>query len=222
MRLILICLAAVLLSGCGYIAGKRVDFGSDFSNSNNPKIQELAGKTFYISNDDDYERLIQLKIDLRELSNSPTPTKFLQHDCELYILQITDQYDSGITGFIFPGKIKSPFGGEDKKIPSNSSSKEVETKKDTNKWEYTPTPKPKKNWWEYIPTVVYVFLFIGITKLFFKSNPVNETTTQAENVTPEQSNIGEQLKWSFIFLIGAFIVGIILVFIIKFFFPHYY
>jgi len=107
MRFVLICLAAVLLSGCGYIAGKRVDFGSDFNNSNNPKIQELAGKTFYISNDDDYERLIQLKRDLRELSNSQTPTRFLQASCVRDILQITDQYESGILGFIFTGKFPS-------------------------------------------------------------------------------------------------------------------
>ena len=104
MRFVLICLAAVLLSGCGYIAGKRVDFGSDFNNSNNPKIQELAGKTFYISNDDDYERLIQLKRDLRELSNSQTPTRFLQASCVRDILQITNQYDSGYLGFFFLGK----------------------------------------------------------------------------------------------------------------------
>ena len=105
MRFILICLAAVLLSGCGFIAGKRIDFGSDFNNSNDPKIQELAGKTFYITNEDDYERLIQLKRDLRELSNSPTPTRYLQAGCARDILQITNQYDSGIYGFIFTGKV---------------------------------------------------------------------------------------------------------------------
>jgi len=210
MRFVLICLAAVLLSGCGYIAGKRVDFGSDFNNSNNPKIQELAGKTFYISNDDDYERLIQLKRELRELSNSQTPTRFLQASCERYILQITDQYDSGILGFIFTGKIKSPFGGDDKKKFQNDSSKEVETKKDTNNWEYTPTPKPKKNWWEYIPHYVYAILLFGVIKLFIKSDPVNETTTQAENVTPEQPT-----DWKALGMI--FIIGLIIVLLIIFF-----
>ena len=107
MRFVLICLAAVLLSGCGYIAGKRVDFASDYSKYPNRDIQALAGKTFYISNNDDYERLILLKKDLRELYNSPTPTRFLQASCVRDILQITDQYESGILGFIFTGKVPS-------------------------------------------------------------------------------------------------------------------
>ena len=108
MRFVLICLAAVLLSGCGYIAGKRVDFGSDFSKyPYDLEISQLAGKTFYISNYEDYERLIQLKKDLRELYNSPTPTKSLQAGCAKDILQITNQYDSGILGFLFTGKINS-------------------------------------------------------------------------------------------------------------------
>jgi len=102
MRFVLICLAAVLLSGCGYIAGKRVDFGSDFSKyPYDLNIHELAGETFYISNYEDYERLIQLKKDLRELYNSPTPTKSLQAGCAKDILQITDQYDSGYLGFFY-------------------------------------------------------------------------------------------------------------------------
>jgi len=105
MRIVLICLAAVLLSGCGYIAGKRVDFGSDFSKyPYDLKISELAGETFYISNYEDYERLIQLKKDLRELYNSPTPTKSLQAGCAKDILQITNQYDSGYLGFFYWGK----------------------------------------------------------------------------------------------------------------------
>ena len=104
MRLILICLAAVLLSGCGYIAGKRIDFSSDYSKYPDSNISKLAGKTFYISNNDDYERLILLKKDLRELYNSPTPTRFLQASCVRDILQITNQYDSGYLGFFFLGK----------------------------------------------------------------------------------------------------------------------
>jgi len=111
MRLILICLAAVLLSGCGYIAGKRVDFGSDFSRyPYDLEISQLAGKTFYISNYEDYERLIQLKKDLRELYNSPTPTKSLQAGCAKDILQITDQYESGYLGFFYWGKVSKLMG----------------------------------------------------------------------------------------------------------------
>jgi len=105
MRFVLICLAAVLLSGCGYIAGKRVDFASDFSKYPDRDINALAGKTFYISNFEDYERLIQLKKDLRQLSNSPTPTRFLQEDCVRDILQITRKYDSGILGILYWGKV---------------------------------------------------------------------------------------------------------------------
>jgi hypothetical protein len=106
MRFVLICLAAVLLSGCGYIAGKRVDFGSDFSKyPYDLEIRHLAGETFYISNYEDYERLIQLKKDLRELYNSPTPTKSLQAGCAKDILQITDQYHSGYLGFFYWGNI---------------------------------------------------------------------------------------------------------------------
>jgi hypothetical protein len=101
MRFILICLAAVLLSGCGYIAGKRIDIGSDFDNSDNKRIQKLAGTTFYIKNNDDYERLIQLKNDLRKYSHSQTPTELLEQKCEREILKITNQYDSGIFGFLY-------------------------------------------------------------------------------------------------------------------------
>jgi hypothetical protein len=111
MRFVLICLAAVLLSGCGYIAGKRVDFGSDFSKyPYDLEISQLAGETFYISNYEDYERLIQLKKDLRELYNSPTPTKSLQASCAKDILQITNQYDSGYLGFFYWGKVSKTKG----------------------------------------------------------------------------------------------------------------
>ncbi|MEI7942854.1 MAG: hypothetical protein WCH76_06780, partial [Candidatus Riflemargulisbacteria bacterium] len=111
MRFVLICLAAVLLSGCGYVAGKRVDFASDFSNYPDSNISKLAGKTFYISNNEDYERLILLKKDLRELSNSPTPTRFLQASCVRDISQITNQYDSGILGILYWGKVSKDNDG---------------------------------------------------------------------------------------------------------------
>jgi len=110
MRFVLICLAAVLLCGCGYIAGKRVDFGSDYSKYPDSHIQALAGKTFYISNNEDYERLILLKKELRELSNSPTPTKSLQADCVRDILQITNGYDSGYLGFFYWGNVSEFMG----------------------------------------------------------------------------------------------------------------
>jgi len=94
MRLILICLAAVLLSGCGYIAGNKVEFESDLNKSNNPNIQKLAGKTFFITDENDYQRLVQLKTELRMLSYEITPNRFQVEDHELKILQITDQYYS--------------------------------------------------------------------------------------------------------------------------------
>jgi hypothetical protein len=110
MRLILICLAAVLLSGCGYIAGKRVDFGSEFKNCYSVNIQALSGKTFYITNTEDYERLIELKKEYRELSKLSTgyigepylgETSAKNALCVINILKITHQYDSGVYGFLF-------------------------------------------------------------------------------------------------------------------------
>lgn len=97
MRFILICLAAVLLSGCDYKAGNKVNFESDLSYSSNVKIRELAGKTFYITNENDYQRLVQLKTELRMLSYKLPPNRFEMEDRELKILQITDEYHSAKT-----------------------------------------------------------------------------------------------------------------------------
>ena len=210
MRFILICLAAVLLSGCGYIAGKRVDFGSDFNNSNNPKIQELAGKTFYISNDDDYERLIQLKRELRELSNSQTPTRFLQASCERYILQITDQYDSGILGFIFTGKIKSPFG-DDKKSSESEAPKVVETKKELPRYSTSSSSSNTQRWWQ---PALWKALFMALVFSFiaYARNrwPESEVLNPPEHTTPEQPT-----RWKALGMI--FIAGLIIVILIIFF-----
>jgi hypothetical protein len=104
MRFVLICLAAVLLSGCGYIAGNKVEFESDLSHSRQVKIRELAGKTFYIKNENDYQRLVQLKKELNELkvfSYKLTPSRVEEtleseikiEECEWKILAITDNYD---------------------------------------------------------------------------------------------------------------------------------
>jgi len=96
-------LAVVLmLSGCGPIMGKKVDFGSDYANLDPPEMQRLAGKTFYITNDDDYANLGALKARLRQLHSSPTATLFLQRDAMYGIHQITSRYNDGLLGFFYP------------------------------------------------------------------------------------------------------------------------
>ncbi len=213
MRFILICLAAVLLSGCGYIAGKRIDFGSDFNNSNDPKIQQLAGKTFYITNEDDYERLIHLKKEIRELSNSPTPTRFLQEDCARNILQVTDQYDSGICGFIFTGRIKSPFGDEDKKSPESEVTKVVETKKETPRYNTSYSSTNTRTWWQ---PVVWKALFMTLA-LGFIAYAKNRWPKSKFWNPPEQKT-----GWKTLGIISLIVVIVIIIFICLLkYFPGY-
>lgn len=94
--------ATFALAGCGPIMGKKVDFGSDYANLDAPEMQRLAGKTFYITNDDDYANLVALKARLRELHQSPTPTLFLQREAMYGIHQITSHYNEGFKGFLYP------------------------------------------------------------------------------------------------------------------------
>jgi hypothetical protein len=144
MRHISLFLVTLLLSGCGFIMGKRIDFGSDFANSNNAEIQALAGKTFYITNEDDFERLVFLKKELRTLSNSPTPMTATRLDCMRSILQVTDQYHSGIGGFIFTGKINFFSETNGKSTSANT----VTTNKDTNSYSAEKEGARKDaNWW---------------------------------------------------------------------------
>ena len=95
-------LCAVLLSGCGLAMGKKVDFGSDYQNLDDEKMKELAGKTYLITNEDDYQQLVALKSELRTLVNSGTPNRFTIIDKTTGIEQITKHYYNGVLGAIYP------------------------------------------------------------------------------------------------------------------------
>jgi hypothetical protein len=95
---------AMLLSGCGLAMGKKVDFGTDYQNLDDAKMKELAGKTYFITNEDDYQQLVALKSELRTLVNSGTPNRFTIIDKTSRIEQITKQYFSGALGAIYPSR----------------------------------------------------------------------------------------------------------------------
>jgi|GEM_PF-4076410 len=97
-------LCAVLLSGCGLAMGKKVDFGSDYQNLDDEKMKELAGKTYFITNEDDYQQLVALKSELRTLVNSDTPNRFTIIDKTSGIKEITKHYYSGALGAIYPSR----------------------------------------------------------------------------------------------------------------------
>ena len=97
-------LCAVLLSGCGLAMGKKVDFGSDYQNLDDEKMKELAGKTYLITNEDDYQQLVALKSELRTLVNSGTPNRFTIIDKKSGIEQITKHYYNGVLGAIYPSR----------------------------------------------------------------------------------------------------------------------
>jgi protein involved in sex pheromone biosynthesis len=97
-------LCAILLSGCGLAMGKKVDFGSDYQNLDDEKMKELAGKTYFITNEDDYQQLVALKSELRTLVNSGTPNRFTIIDKTSGIEQITKHYYSGALGAIYPSR----------------------------------------------------------------------------------------------------------------------
>ena len=94
----------MLLSGCGLAMGKKVDFGSDYKNLDDEKMKELAGKTYFITNEDDYQQLNALKSELRTLVNSGTPNRFTIIDKTSGIAQITKNYYCGALGAIYPSR----------------------------------------------------------------------------------------------------------------------
>ena len=103
-HLLIALLCAMLLSGCGLAMGKKVDFGSDYQNLDDEKMKELAGKTYFITNEDDYQQLNALKSELRTLVNSGTPNRFTIIDKTSGIAQITKNYYSGALGAIYPSR----------------------------------------------------------------------------------------------------------------------
>ncbi len=103
-HLLIALLCAMLLSGCGLAMGKKVDFGSDYQNLDDEKMKELAGKTYFITNEDDYQQLIALKSELRTLVNSDTPNRFTIIDKTSGIKEITKHYYSGVLGAIYPSR----------------------------------------------------------------------------------------------------------------------
>ena len=103
-HLLIALLCAMLLSGCGLAMGKKVDFGSDYKNLDDEKMKELAGKTYFITNEDDYQQLVALKSELRAAINSETPNRFTIVDKSKSIDAITKQYFSGILGAIYPSR----------------------------------------------------------------------------------------------------------------------
>ena len=107
-------------SGCGYIQGKRIDFPSWYADSPYPQVRELAGQSFYVTNYDDYDALVELKKELRDLLNMPTPSRYMQADCLRQIVKITDKYHSGVPGFLFGSRIVSKSPDQEAK-PSESS-----------------------------------------------------------------------------------------------------
>jgi hypothetical protein len=76
----------------------------DFANLEDYRMRSLAGQTFYITNEDDYQNLVALKRDLRDYRNAPTPTLFLQRDAMAGIAQITSKYRPAFTGVLYPWK----------------------------------------------------------------------------------------------------------------------
>jgi len=99
-------LCAVMLSGCGLVMGKRVDFGSDYKTIGNGEMKDLAGKTYFITNDDDYQQLVALKSELRNLANSGKANPFDILEKTSGIKEITNHYYSGVLGAIYPSKWK--------------------------------------------------------------------------------------------------------------------
>lgn len=96
-------LCTCLLSGCGPVLGDRVDFGSQYKLiEDNPHMQALAGKTFYITNKEDYQNLVELKAELVRLMNSPFPSLFTRRNVEARIYDITSKYNSGFLGLVYP------------------------------------------------------------------------------------------------------------------------
>lgn len=96
-------MTAYLLIGCGPALGDRVDFGSQYKLiEEDPRMQDLAGKTFYITNKEDYQNLVELKAELVRLMNSPFPSLFTRRNIEERIYYITTKYNSGFEGFVYP------------------------------------------------------------------------------------------------------------------------
>ena len=85
--------------------GERVDFGSQYSMiEEDSRMQALAGKTFYITNKEDYQNLIELKSELVRLMNSPFPSLYTRKSIEQRIYDITSKYNSDFLGMIYPWK----------------------------------------------------------------------------------------------------------------------
>ena len=97
-------ICSLLLSGCGLVMGKKVDFGSDYQNIQDERMKELAGKTFFITNEEDHEQLIALKSELRTLLNSGTPSSVTTLSKIRSIDQITQHYYNGVLGAIYPSR----------------------------------------------------------------------------------------------------------------------
>lgn len=51
----LIVIQVFILTGCGLVSGEKVSFGNTFP------VNSLRGKTYYITNTEDYELIISLK-----------------------------------------------------------------------------------------------------------------------------------------------------------------
>jgi hypothetical protein len=104
ISMLIAALCAVTLSGCGLAMGKRVDFGSDYKTLGNGDMKDLAGKTYFITNDDDYQQLVALKSELRNLANSGKANPFDILDKTSGIKEITKHYYSGVLGAIYPSR----------------------------------------------------------------------------------------------------------------------
>ncbi len=97
-------LCAVMLSGCGLVMGKRLDFGSDYKTLGNGELKDFAGKTYFITNDDDHQQLVALKSELRNLESSGKANPFVILDKTSAIKEITKHYYSGALGAIYPSR----------------------------------------------------------------------------------------------------------------------